>query len=401
VDRLNGKNKSGRDLVAVHSHTLSHRHIPIYTAEGMSVFVESPEAACFKCNNCKASFTSIDANKEHYKCDWHVLNSKRRAQNLMPLTKEEFRKVGAKLIPRKKPASAPSVASSSGATPTSVKTVQGTRTLEPVQSALVPTEAVMVPDVEQEFEELEVDPLVSIFDNQRFDSPEACLAHMTAAYGFYIPDEKYVIDVSDLLEYLGSKVKTGGMCLYCHRQFRSAYACQNHMKDAGHCKVAYEEEDDVEELEEFYDYFEDEDGDSEEGEEQGEAHVSDIGELVLPDGRTVGHRAFQIYYKQRHRPVDDRPSVLAVEREQILRLGGIFGGSRVTNEELVKMSEGELRSLVMKFQKEERKGQVVEQRGRLRRLIMDQKREYRSTVDKARSSATTTAKIRDYHKTVM
>ena len=28
------------------------------------------------------------------------------------------------------------------------------------------------------------------------------------------------------------------------------------------------------------------------------AHINDIGELVLPDGRTVGHRDYSIFYKQ-------------------------------------------------------------------------------------------------------
>jgi pre-60S factor REI1 len=397
------------------------------------------DAGCgFKCNNCKALFSTVDIIKEHYKSEWHILNSKRRAQNLLPLSKEEFKKVKGLLPQPKKPPALPqslatSAPSSSGAaTSPSKAPTQPSVQAQSVQSLPKPpsgnnksnyappappaatsaaaanemavvTEDGAEAEEEQTFEELEVDPLISLFDSRRFDTVEECLAHMSRSYGFYIPDEKYVVDMSELLEYLGGKIKAGGMCLFCNRQFRSAYACQNHMKDMGHCKVAYQEDDDIEELEDFYDYFEDEDGDNEddEDEEEGEAYVSNIGELVLPDGRTVGNRAFKIYYKQRPRPVDDRPSVLAVEREQILRLGGIFGGQKVSNDELVKMSEGELRSLVMKYQKEERRGQIVEQRWHMRRQMLDQKREYRSTVDKARSSATTTAKIRDYHKTVM
>jgi len=58
-------------------------------------------------------------------------------------------------------------------------------------------------------------------------------------------------------------------------------------------------------------------------------------------------------------------------------------------------------TMLMRQQSDIRKNNMVEQRAQQRRQIMDQRREYKSTVDKLRSSATTTAKIRDYHKTIM
>ena len=53
-----------------------------------------PDSAA-KCNTCKGVFSSIDKVKEHYRTDWHILNSKRRANNLAPLSKSEFKLVDA------------------------------------------------------------------------------------------------------------------------------------------------------------------------------------------------------------------------------------------------------------------------------------------------------------------
>ena len=45
-----------------------------------------------KCNTCKAAFPSIDLIRDHYRSDWHVLNSKRRASGLAHVTLEEYRR---------------------------------------------------------------------------------------------------------------------------------------------------------------------------------------------------------------------------------------------------------------------------------------------------------------------
>ena len=63
--------------------------------ERMSAFEGSagsvvPDSAQ-KCNSCRAIFSSIDKVKEHYRGDWHIFNSKRRAHGLEPLSKADFR----------------------------------------------------------------------------------------------------------------------------------------------------------------------------------------------------------------------------------------------------------------------------------------------------------------------
>lgn len=44
------------------------------------------------------------------------------------------------------------------------------------------------------------------------------------------------------------------MCLCCQRQFRTAQACRQHMIDKSHCKVKYEDQEDIDEFEDFYDF---------------------------------------------------------------------------------------------------------------------------------------------------
>jgi pre-60S factor REI1 len=76
----------------------------------MSQFAEVPVVT--KCNTCKAAFASIELIRDHYRSDWHVLNSKRRASGLAHVTLAEYRKQ----FPNKKKAS-----SSSGSSPSKPK----------------------------------------------------------------------------------------------------------------------------------------------------------------------------------------------------------------------------------------------------------------------------------------
>ena len=263
-------------------------------------------------------------------------------------------------------------------------------------------------EVEEEEEEIEVLPVapeISIFDTKKFATVDECVDYMATTYGFFIPDVEYLVDLEGFLQYLGEKVKLGGFCLYCQKQFRAGRPCQNHMKSKSHCKIAFEDGVDMEEFEDFYDYTssyegipEDEDGNMK------QVEISSIGELVLLDGRVAGHRDFRVYYKQRYRPEETRPSVLAQQREELERLGMKFGtsmGPRINRDEMNSMSDTQVMTMLVKFHKEVRRGQIIEQRGLQRQRMNDQKREYQDNVAKSRSTATTTAKIRDYHKTVM
>jgi pre-60S factor REI1 len=203
-----------------------------------------------KCNTCKAAFSGIEKVKEHYRSDWHILNSKRRANNLAPLSKADF-KIVSKTQASKKPQQP--------------KIVSVDFTLQsPSAPSIVPVnpestsngDGMDTDNCEEEdnIEELPLGANISIFDNKEFESVAECVTYMAETFGFFIPDIEYLVDLEGLLGYLGEKVKLGGLCLCCQRQCKPGRPCQNHMRDSSHCKIAFEEGVDLDEYEEFYDY---------------------------------------------------------------------------------------------------------------------------------------------------
>jgi len=111
------------------------------------------------------------------------------------------------------------------------------------------------------------------------------------------------------LDYLGSKVGEGMMCLWCNEKgkaFFDVHAVQQHMQDKGHCKMLHEGDAAFE----YSDYF---DFSSSYPEECGEVNpdepyqpdtlrFNDSMQLVLPSGVTLGHRGLRLYYRQYVRP---------------------------------------------------------------------------------------------------
>ena len=375
--------------------------------------------------------------KSHYKSDWHIFNSKRRANGLTAVTEKDFILSGKKVLNNnKKPAAAllslpPSPLKGGGKNSEKKQPIKALKEgkddlrttakeigisedrIESIISAT--TSEVVVEDAEdEEDEEIEEEDEVAlptgsnycIFDNKSFDNVDDNIAYMLNNYGFFLPEQEFLVDKEGLIEYLNEKVKLGGLCIYCQKHLRPGKPVQHHMISKSHCKLAYNEEIDIDEVEDFYDFTSSYEDDNIVFDEDGEVvgvEVTAIGELLLPSGKTVGNRIYNKYYKQRPKVEETRPSVLALQREEVLRLGNqlsnIPGGGTPTD--LMKLSDNELGLVLLKYHRAIRKGNIIEQRYQQRRAFIDQRREYRSKGDKARSSATTTAKIRDYHKTVM
>ncbi|VDD89450.1 unnamed protein product [Enterobius vermicularis] len=136
---------------------------------------------------------------------------------------------------------------------------------------------------------------------------EKNLEHMSVSHGFFLPDAEYCVDVEGMLHYLGMKVGSGNMCLLCNekrRRFYSVDACQKHMRDKGHCRVAHEASDMLE-YEEFYDYspmYNDE------NEDEKPIIIEDFS-LILPSGAQIGHRSLKRYYKQ-HLRAENSPALM-------------------------------------------------------------------------------------------
>jgi len=171
------------------------------------------------------------------------------------------------------------------------------------------------------------DPCVSLFDNHKSKNVEDNIEYMWKNFGFSIPDVEYLADPEGLIVYLGAKVGQGFIPLYSSgldpeaKTFGSVHAVQRHMVDTGKTRMLYE--DNEEEYEDFYDYsameaaLEERMGSLQlaESSSVGQVAVSNGYELFLPKkGKTskvLGSRSLSKYYKQSHRPLDQRQSVLA------------------------------------------------------------------------------------------
>lgn len=159
--------------------------------------------------------------------------------------------------------------------------------------------------------------------------------------------------------YCQEKIKLGHYCLYCEKVFPTWQGCQNHMISKQHTKFRYEKGY-WDELDPFYDFNADnaefdvakeagetndgdvdmgvvveDDGDedgwedmSQDGNEDDDEvfggyekeiarfglDVTPLGEIVFPDGRIIGHRALNRYYRQNHRPLQKSTAIVAATR---------------------------------------------------------------------------------------
>ncbi|KAH3675515.1 hypothetical protein WICMUC_002604 [Wickerhamomyces mucosus] len=189
---------------------------------------------------------------------------------------------------------------------------------------------------------------VCLFCNKKFPYFDACITHMHKNHGFYIPEQKYLVDKEGLVRYMGEKIGLGNVCVVCDFQGRSIEAVRAHMLSKNHCRIPYEEEDEKLEISQFYDFsstyddisFGDDDGDWEdvEGEDVGDDDVeeeeeedlpqqvsyNDGVELHLPNGTRVGHRSLARYYRQNLRPdqvlTEGQGTVIAAESRHLMTI---------------------------------------------------------------------------------
>ncbi|MCJ1303651.1 hypothetical protein MMC08_006461 [Hypocenomyce scalaris] len=89
-----------------------------------------------------------------------------------------------------------------------------------------------------------------------YDSPTFKLSvmHMTRYHGLFIPEQTYLVDLEGLIGYLQKKITEFHECLYCHKVKGSTTGIQTHMRDKGHCMIAFDEEEDMIEVGQFYDF---------------------------------------------------------------------------------------------------------------------------------------------------
>ncbi|KAL4932849.1 putative C2H2 finger domain protein [Aspergillus undulatus] len=205
------------------------------------------------------------------------------------------------------------------------------------------TEGLKSATIEEEDEDEEVPDAKAysssrcLFCNEQSSNVEENTDHMLKSHGMFIPEQSYLSDLEGLIHYLYRKINENSECIYCHMIRNSPAGIKTHMKDKGHCMIAFESEAEQIEIGQFYDfrstYSDDEDetesvemvdggvkvaGSDEDAEDEGwETDASSVDddedegygknvpavyrteyELHLPSGRTAGHRSLARYYRQ-------------------------------------------------------------------------------------------------------
>ncbi|KAI8644359.1 C2H2 type zinc-finger-domain-containing protein [Parasitella parasitica] len=266
-----------------------------------------PKSAIFTCLSCQVAFPSSGKQRDHFRTDWHKYNLKRKIANLSSVNAEQFAQ---KVLAQQQqgleeherqgliyecPLCKKSYYSENGYN----NHVQSKKHLEQEQRAEEKDEnsnqdAAMVNSTASSRQAYPTTDC--LFCNQGNRDMDANLDHMSKAHGFFLPDIEYLRDRQGLVKYLFDKIQHEKLCLYCNgrgKEWHSAAAACAHMLDRGHCKMAYDESEDPEQLLKFYDFdienIEPADADG------GNANQY---ELVLENGVKLGHRKFLKYYRK-------------------------------------------------------------------------------------------------------
>jgi pre-60S factor REI1 len=134
-----------------------------------------------------------------------------------------------------------------------------------------------------------------LFCSNVFSDPHSNLDHMQKIHGFILPDRNQLKNRGGLLRLLSDIIQIDHSCIYCKKIFRSAESAQHHMVSLNHCKVLFEDD------------------------HQNRYDISDVSldkvttekctlatngvEMILSDGRVLGHRSLSVYYKQKFHPL--------------------------------------------------------------------------------------------------
>lgn len=226
-----------------------------------NAFIASPtQGKQATCICCRIKFDSVDLQRGHFKTEWHLYNLKRRICNLEPIDLDSFNEIQGSL-PEKQDDDT-----------TSIFSLPSLRNIKYNPIGLQDDDATTLGDdwseinedefVDEDYEDEEIDELL-----ERVVKPDTCLfcdmkssdcmknvSHMNQIHGFFVPEEKYVIDIESLLMYLGFKVGAGATCLWCNKQFASLHGVRLHMLYKNHCRILYDQEKAIEEFKVFYDY---------------------------------------------------------------------------------------------------------------------------------------------------
>ncbi|EPS34070.1 hypothetical protein PDE_09032 [Penicillium oxalicum 114-2] len=332
----------------------------------------------YTCNTCLVAFHRSDAQRDHMRKDWHLYNMKRRIASLPPVALEVFNEkvLAAKanstqaaakasfektchpcqktfysensyqnhvksskhkqrehrLLKDGDDASVLSSAFSMGEPVAKPSESEIAKVTNGIQSTTIQEEE---EDVEMQNDKTEFSVARCLFCLTESADIQSNVEHMYKSHGMFVPEQDYLVDLNGLLHYLYRKITENHECLYCHAIRNNAEGARTHMRDKGHCMIAFEAEEEQIEIGQYYDfrstYSDGEDDDEDEdmaesggvkvktdGDDDGwETDASSVDEddvldsrrkaplvyqdeyeLHLPSGRSVGHRSLAKYYRQ-------------------------------------------------------------------------------------------------------
>ncbi|KAL3437282.1 C2H2 type zinc-finger-domain-containing protein [Aspergillus tetrazonus] len=333
----------------------------------------------YTCNTCFVAFRSSDGQRDHMRTDWHLYNMKRRVASLPPVSQEIFNE---KVLAAKASSNAAAAKASFEKTCVACQktfysensyqnhvksskhkarearlnrenaddtssVMSSTFSLgEPINKpreadVAAVTDSLKEATIAEKDEDEEIADADSyssshcLFCNNESTSIEENTEHMFKSHGMFIPERTYLADLEGLIRYLYRKINENSECIYCHVIRNSPAGIKTHMKDKGHCMIAFESEAEQIEIGQFYDfrstYSDDENDDDsvemvdggvkvsgsdaeddgwetdasslDDDDEEGDAKSAPAVyrteyELHLPSGRTAGHRSLARYYRQ-------------------------------------------------------------------------------------------------------
>ena len=138
-------------------------------------------------------------------------------------------------------------------------------------------------------------PAHCLFCDLKSSNLDNNISHMARAHSFFIQDIDYLVNIESFLGYLFTIISNFHECLFCGSVRNTKTGVQDHMKEKGHCRLNFENEE--HNLKEFYDSENDEEQFSE---RSGETAVLEEDELRLPSGRVFGHRSRIRYFRKQH-----------------------------------------------------------------------------------------------------
>ncbi|ORX62112.1 hypothetical protein DM01DRAFT_1331576 [Hesseltinella vesiculosa] len=317
-----------------------------------------PSSGLFTCISCKVAFETSDAQRLHYRSDWHRYNLKRKVADLPPVAKDQFEQKDQAQQSEKEKEKEPQQPFNGYCQPCKKsfasenqydnhirskkhKENQAKFTPRPAPvaqpqpaDASAKLDMIITDDMTEEEINQKIDAKIKaaprlqdtdcLFCSHTADSFDDAMLHMTKEHSFFIPDIEFLVDLQGMIRYLGEKISVGNTCIYCNsrsKSFASMESVRKHMTDKGHCKIAWEDDEDAMELADYYDYstsypMQQAEGDDDDDVELAQAvhsqmHLADDEmSLVLPSGAVVGHRQLKRYYDQRLKLEDTRDSVL-------------------------------------------------------------------------------------------